>query len=173
MRGNVFDVARFEGKFQTAASTFAIPEPVRAEPSIRYRGLSLIRWYDERVEQHLDNAVAFAIVQILFDRLFPTYHQALIYIQIQAPCVGRTKTKQVVVLCPNLAEAILVTPSWSMGEGPVYEHDVDRLAHPGQGRREVIAIVACVVVKDEAGHAVQAAMPAAPIEDPREGIIPL
>ena len=64
-----------------------------------------------------------------------------------------------------------MTPSWSIGEGPVYEHNVDRLLHPGQSRHEVIAVVACVVVKDEAGHAVQAVMPTTPIEDPREGII--
>ena len=96
---------------------FAIAEPVRVDTSIRYRWLSLIRWYDERVEQHLDNAVAFAIVQILFDRLFPPDPQALIYIQNQTPCLGRTKTKQVVVLCPDLAETILSTPSRSIGEG--------------------------------------------------------
>ena len=173
MRSNVFDVPRLEGKFQRPASTFAIPEPVRDDTSIRYRWLSLIRWYDERVEQHLGNAVAFAIVQILFDRLVPTYHQALIYIQNQAPCVGRPKTTQVVVLCPDLAEAILGTPSWSIGEGPVYEHNVDRIVHLGQGRRKVIAVVAGVVVKDEARHAMQAVMPPAPIEDPREGIISL
>ena len=132
MLSNVFDILRFEGKFEIDSVMFAIPEPVRADTSICHRGLSLMRWYDERVEQHLDNAVAFAIAQILFERLFPTYRQVLIDIQIQAPCVGRPKTKQVVVLCPELAEEILVTPSWSIGEGPVDEYNVDRLLHPSR-----------------------------------------